>query len=145
MDASSELTQLVYVSTASHPFSPDELRELLSRSRINNQAVGVSGMLLYHDGNFIQAIEGPRDAVSAIQARIARDPRHYGMIVLRKGPIDDRNFPEWSMGFVDASSVEARPAGFSSFLLDGDLSAALAREPKAAHKLLQSFRDTMRR
>lgn len=146
MDSPTDLVQLVYVSTATTPFTPAELHELLRRARVNNARVGVTGMLLYHDGNFIQALEGPRDAVAAIQERIAHDPRHHGILVLYNARIETRSFANWSMGFVDsARSGAVLPEGFSSFLLDGDLSSVLAREPKAARRLLETFRTSVRR
>ena len=68
--------QLVYVSTATEPFSSEELTRLLETSRKNNTADGVTGMLLYHDGNFFQVLEGDRDAVIGVFRRVERDPRH---------------------------------------------------------------------
>jgi Sensors of blue-light using FAD. len=48
---------LVYVSSATRPFSREDLRVLLETCRKNNAELGVTGMLLYKDGNFMQ---GPR-------------------------------------------------------------------------------------
>ncbi len=146
MDSPSDLVQVVYVSTATTQLTRPELRELLRSARAKNARLNVTGMLLYHDGNFIQALEGPRAAVAAIQERIALDPRHHGMLVLHRTRIETRSFAEWSMGFVDTSRSDAPlPEGFSSFMVDGDLSKALVREPKAARKLLETFRASVRR
>jgi hypothetical protein len=49
---------LVYVSSATKPFSPDELSELLAQARVDNAALGITGMLLYSNGNFMQVLEG---------------------------------------------------------------------------------------
>jgi hypothetical protein len=146
MDSPTDLVQLVYVSTADAPFTPAQLHDLLSVARANNARVGVTGMLLYHDGNFIQALEGPRAAVAALQERIALDPRHHGMLLLYHTRIETRSFAEWSMGFVDPTrSGAVTPEGFSSFLVDGDLTKALVREPRAARRLLETFRSSVRR
>ena len=50
--------QLVYLSSASQPFSEDDLVALLTQARQNNTAHGLTGMLLYKDGNFMQVLEG---------------------------------------------------------------------------------------
>lgn len=56
-------------------------------------------MLLYSDGRFVQALEGPEDAVRALYARIQRDPRHARVLTVRAGPGPRRYFADWSMGF----------------------------------------------
>ena len=58
----------VYASSAVQLFAPEELRALLETSRRNNAARGVSGMLLYKDGNFLKVLGGREAAVRAIAA-----------------------------------------------------------------------------
>jgi len=76
---------LVYVSSATLPFSGEDLRALLATCRENNAELGVTGMLLYKDGNFMQVLEGDEQAVRGLYARIAADPRHGGEITLQEG------------------------------------------------------------
>ena len=75
---------LVYVSAAVTWFSESELRALLTSARFRNEHAGITGMLLYKDGNFMQALEGPEDAVRALYRRIEGDRRHRGLLVLDK-------------------------------------------------------------
>ena len=49
---------LIYVSIATKPFSAAELVDLLKHARRNNEKAEVTGMLLYKEGNFMQALEG---------------------------------------------------------------------------------------
>ena len=49
---------------------------------------------------FIQALEGPEDAVEAILHRIGQDPRHRGMQLILSYDDENREFPDWNMGFV---------------------------------------------
>src|SRR4051812_19629690 len=102
------LFHLVYVSSAVSAFSEADLVKLLERSRTKNQAAGLSGMLLYRDGNFMQLLEGDAQAVHDVHALIGRDPRHHGLITLLKGPIEKRVFSEWSMGFRNLDSADVR-------------------------------------
>lgn len=134
--------RVVYVSSARHEFTPDELDALLAKSRRSNEEAGVTGLLLYHDGNFIQALEGDRSAVQAILARIEQDPRHGRMLVLIQEEVEERAFGDWSMGYVRRDDLpHAEQEGYSRFLED-----AAAREvaPSRAHRLLETFRRNLR-
>ena len=134
----------VYVSSALELFSPEQLRELLETSRRNNAARGVSGMLLYKDGNFLQVLEGREAAVLEIADRIHRDPRHHGIITLMEGFESEYQFREWSMGFCDLRSDEAKTMlGYSAFLQSSFDPKALANDPTAAQRLLLSFKKNM--
>jgi hypothetical protein len=93
------LHSLVYVSAAVDPFSDDALQELLQRARQKNAQLGVTGLLLYADGNFMQCLEGARVAVSALFETISRDPRHHQVMTLVDEPVARREFGEWAMAF----------------------------------------------
>ena len=71
------LRRVLYVAAARNPFSREELAALLAKSRANNERDGVTGMLLYRDGLFIQALEGPPGAMRALLARIRADSRIF--------------------------------------------------------------------
>ncbi len=93
------ICQLVYVSSAVREFSEQELADLLIQTRIKNAGSGVTGMLVYAGGNFMQVLEGPRLEVRQTFTRIRRDPRHTGVMVLLDVEVFDRYFPQWSMAF----------------------------------------------
>jgi len=114
--------ELVYASAAVRPFNPNDLSELLGTARRNNERVGVTGILLYHEGSFLQLLEGTRDDVLQIYAKVRQDPRHWRVSVVREGPVEARRFSSWSMGFVslDASLVHGL-AGRHSFMSNGTL------------------------
>src|SRR5688572_26289250 len=96
---SAALYQLIYVSAAARSLSDPEVAQLLRSSRRRNLARGLTGMLLFHEGSFIQVLEGPKQEVLRLYARIERDPRHLNPRVLQRGEIDQRSFHTWSMGF----------------------------------------------
>jgi hypothetical protein len=135
----------VYVSSAIKPFSQTELLDLLAQSRDNNTSLGITGMLLYKDGNFMQVLEGEEETVQALIAKIAHDPRHRGMIILLRGPLEERQFPDWSMGFHDLNSAEVLSMpGYNEFLNTPLTGEEFSADPTRCQKLLLMFKKNMR-
>jgi hypothetical protein len=111
------LISLTYLSTATLPMDPDDLRVLLLATRERNHAAGLTGMLLHAGGHFIQTLEGPDEAVAATFARIQRDTRHRHVHVALREEIEAPAFPDWSMGFEEVSEEEAATLpGFNDYL-----------------------------
>ena len=90
------LETVVYTSAAT--VEDPDLDAILEVSRRNNEAAGLTGVLLVAEGNFIQALEGPKAAIAEVYARIVADFRHRLVIELYRATIAERNFPDWSMG-----------------------------------------------
>jgi hypothetical protein len=90
---------LIYNSFAIHDFTDEDLTALLIKARKNNTASGITGMLFYFEGKFIQLIEGEEEAVKELYTRIFADPRHQHSAVLKQGTSTERFFGDWSMGF----------------------------------------------
>jgi hypothetical protein len=135
---------LVYVSSAVRPFSPSELTDLLAKCHENNAKLGITGMLLYKDGNFMQVLEGEEEAVRTLYAKIGHDPRHRGLLTLLQGPLAERQFPDWSMGFRDlnAADVLSTP-GYSEFLNTPLTGEEFSSDPTRCQKLLMTFKRNM--
>ena len=139
---STDLYHLVYLSAATNAFSEDDLTDILRASRRNNQRRGVTGMLLYSDGGFIQALEGPKNEVLDLYEKIEQDPRHSNAIKLLDGPIEARDFSEWEMGFEKVDATAAHLPGFSRFLEDPSPTTAARKELARPLKLLLSFKES---
>lgn len=131
----------MYCSTSTKSFSQAELLELLTLSRANNSKLGLTGMLLYRNGEFVQVLEGPEQEVRALVHKIKQDPRHTNVVKLLEGYCDERQFPYWYMGFCDVDSSEVRNMpGFTQYL-STPLFVGLASDPTDCQKLLQLFKD----
>ena len=138
------LYSMIYVSSAVTLFSSAELVALLEKSRANNTRLGVSGILLYKDGNTMQLLEGERDTVLALYERIAGDPRHRGLLRLLEGPAEARQFPDWSMAFHDLGALDAHAIpGYSEFLNTPLTGAEFSANPTRCQKLLTTFKRAM--
>jgi len=134
----SDLCTLIYNSAATSAMSEADLVELLEKSRNYNAAWGVTGMLLYHDHCFFQVLEGPRDAVHTLAAKIEQDPRHAQMTVIIDEPIHRRSFAEWTMGFAHVAPADLRQIqGLNDFFEGQRVLADI--DAGRAKKLLAAF------
>ena len=71
------LVRLMYASRAANSVNQNELVAILKKSKANNAEVGVTGVLCFSSGIFLQVLEGGRLQVSALYNKIATDPRHH--------------------------------------------------------------------
>jgi hypothetical protein len=130
--------QVIYSSAAVNPFTEMQLTELLSRVRVNNARLEVSGMLLYHEGSFLQVLEGETAVLDALFETIGKDKRHQRVMPLLKRDVEERHFGDWQMGFAALKSLPHRLPGYTEYMrLRGEPSDA----GNAASRLLAAFRD----
>lgn len=135
----SPLIQMAYISAAVHPFNGRELSSLIALARENNSRLGVTGMLMYVNGSFMQVVEGPPDPVAALFDKICADGRHHKVHTLLQEPIQSRAFGDWSMGLAKLDADELTSLeGVNDFFANGRSFFAL--EPGIAKYLLIGFR-----
>jgi hypothetical protein len=137
-----DLLSIVYSSSAAQLFGDEELGSLLALSRQNNLRTGLTGMLLYRGGYFLQVIEGPADVLRERMSIIAADSRHLDVRVLLQETIGERQFPDWTMAYepVPDASAEDIPGyrtTFSDLEGRGDSQHSVA----ALRELVAWFRD----
>ena len=100
------MRRIIYCSQATYDLSPDELVELLSKSRENNERDGLGGMLLYSSQSFLQMLEGDEEPLRKAYERIGADSRHTNLRLLADVEITQRMFGDWSMGFEHVDDEE---------------------------------------
>lgn len=137
------LISLIYGSTATNDMTDHDLLELLNTSEANNSSLGVTGMLLYRDGNFLQVLEGEEEVVNSLYQRIATDPRHRSVMTIFKRSIPKREFADWRMGFVNISNLNSEdlPSGYSNFLEQPIDANTFADRPSYAYTFMKHFKD----
>ena len=99
------LVRLLYASRAVDSSAP-AIEAILAQLAPHNTASGITGILCYGGGVFLQAIEGGRDAVSELYGHIQQDPRHKDVVLLHYEEISERRFGGWTMGQVNLSKVQ---------------------------------------
>lgn len=128
------LVRLLYASRAVDT-SPDAIDAILAQSRQFNPGSGITGILCYGGGIFLQAIEGGRMAVSELYGHIQRDPRHKDVVLLHYQEIAERRFAGWTMGAVNMSKINtsillkyAEKPELNPYTVSGSVSLALLEE-----------------
>ena len=111
-----DLSMLAYRSIAVAPPTDVALQQLLNDARSRNRAQGLTGVLIYDRGAYFQWLEGPRESLQRLWTSISRDPRHHHVTVLRKEPINQRVFADWSLRVVNGAhvSIDATVAAMES-------------------------------
>lgn len=116
-----ELVHCIYCSASANPnFGSAELKSLLTKSRVRNAQLGITGILLFHRGSFFQVLEGDQIVVEGLYQKINSDNRHSRMTKIIQEPISRRDFQEWTMGYPQATQedIEKIP-GMNDFFMDG--------------------------
>jgi len=132
--------RLIYKSIETVVFTDAELKRLLWSSRLRNAEAGVTGMLIYDRGTFLQALEGEAASMYSIFSRIEQDYRHSDIaILLWDRAAGSRAFGQCSMGYADGSGLGAMLKGVVN-LLDAPGVAKLARS--SAVKVLDAAAST---
>jgi hypothetical protein len=137
------LVRLMYASRAVPAVDQEELVAILRKSKANNPALGVTGVLCFSQGIFLQVLEGGRSAVNRLYNRIAADPRHSEVELLSYAEIGERRFAGWSMGQVNLARLNPalllkyseRPV-LDPYAVSGTVSLALFEELMATASIV---------
>jgi hypothetical protein len=70
----------------------------MQQSHAHNPRKGITGILCHSDKVYMQVLEGGRDAINALYAKIVRDPRHTDVVLLHYEEINERRYACWTMG-----------------------------------------------
>ena len=116
-----DLVHCIYCSaSAKGDFRPADLDTLLQECRRKNAKAGITGILLYRDGSFLQVLEGDRAVVEDLFEKITADKRHNQSRKIILEPIAERAFAAWTMGYPRISSRElAEIPGLNDFFGHG--------------------------
>ena len=136
------LVRLLYASRAVDNTQP-AVQAILDSARRHNADSGVTGLLVYGGGVFMQAIEGGRQAVSDLYGTISRDARHKDVVLLHYEEIVERRFGSWTMGLVDVGRINAsvllkysERAVLDPYAVSGQVSMALLDELMATASIV---------
>jgi hypothetical protein len=136
------LVRLLYASRAVDT-RPEAIESILHQSREHNPCCGVTGVLCYGGGIFLQALEGGRMIVSELYGHIQRDPRHKDVVLLHYQEIAERRFAGWTMGEVNVTRINAsillkyaEKPELDPYSVSGEVSLALLEELMATASII---------
>lgn len=131
------IEQAVYSSAATDAVDAAALDDILAVARARNAAAGITGVLVHADGLFLQVLEGPGDAVAALLARIAADPRHRDMTVINRTARPAPAFAAWHMACLTPDGATmAGWAGRDGAITLAELQATIAAAPDRVPAIL---------
>lgn len=99
------LQQLIYMSASTQEVSADALEQILEVSRRNNIAKQITGLLVVKGTTFLQVLEGESEVIKPLFQKLRQDQRHRQISIVSWETIDQRNFPQWSMGFKNLADI----------------------------------------
>lgn len=108
MDDSQTLVRLIYGSLKNKYVDGAELKNILAVAQNNNTEKGITGILLFNSGYFLQALEGTRLQVSELYNIITADDRHHGVQLIKMSDITSRNWSQWNMQLISITEKEER-------------------------------------
>jgi predicted RecB family nuclease len=134
------LVRLIYASKGTGHTNLDNIQDIMEKAVTNNQKLDVTGFLSLNHKYFLQCLEGSRDRISALYAKILHDPRHTQVTLFQFQDIVQRQFPDWYMGYVSQSdnqrAVNIRYSingEFNPFEMTGESSFAMLAELAGIH------------
>ena len=101
-----ELSYLIYKSVPVDHISEKNLLEIAERSKENNIDKGLTGLLVFGNNTFVQVLEGAEQDIETLYKKLLSDKRHSNVTVVKRGELERRYFPSWSMGFRSVSKEE---------------------------------------
>jgi hypothetical protein len=139
---SDRLFHLGYVSTETGDLGSSGMVELLTEARRINTSRDITGLLLHRDKSFYQVLEGEEDVVRQTFDSIEKDERHTAIDVLFEGEVDEREFPDWQMGFLNLDGVDIETLqGYSDFLSREDNAKDFLENLSRGKRLALMFRS----
>ena len=137
------LVRLMYCSRSQEALSTGELDAIVAKSRSNNPARGITGVLCFGGGIYLQAIEGGRNQVNGLYTHIVKDPRHKDVVILAYQEISERRFGGWTMGHVRLDKLNpsivlkySETPELDPYGVSGDVSFALLEELMATASIV---------
>jgi hypothetical protein len=137
------LVRLLYVSRALDPSATAATDSILAVAREHNMANGITGILCYGGGIYLQAIEGGRNQVNNLYGQIVSDKRHTDVVLLNYEEISERRFGGWTMGQVNLSKLNTSVVlkyselpVLNPYAVSGHVSLALVEELMATAAIL---------
>ena len=106
MYPTASLHEVLYVSTMAPAAPISIVADIAPKARVANKAKEITGLLIFDGMRFCQQLEGGRREVLALTERIRQDPRHTNVEILHHGPLAERRFRRFSLGYASIDEID---------------------------------------
>ena len=137
------LVRLLYASHAAKDNPTGAVAAIMQQSHAYNPKHGITGVLCHTERSYLQVIEGGRDQVNQLYAKIMCDPRHTDVVLLHYEEVCERRYSGWTMGQTNLAKLNpgtllrySATAEFNPHSLSGKSSLALIDDLMAAAAVL---------
>ena len=124
-----EFESLIYTSSAMVEFTLASVDALALKSATSNARQAVTGYMGFHDGRFVQYLEGTPDGLDQVYERIRNDERHR-IDFEQRLPVTSRRFPAWFMEHLRLGGAREHEAEVEAVLV-----AAIGTPPSESQAL----------
>lgn len=105
------MIRLIYISQAVVGITEEQVQNILHASQRNNSASGVTGVLVYGGGLFMQVLEGAEQVVLRLYVKILDDRRHTDCRLIYISPAEEQVFRNWSMAVLNSEPMDHQRIG----------------------------------
>ena len=91
--------EILYVSTIAPDAPLSIVSDIAVKARMANTELDITGMLVFDGMRFCEQLEGSQKQVLSLLERIQNDTRHINVEVVHHGPLAERRFSRFSMGY----------------------------------------------
>lgn len=123
---------------ATKMMSKQDMQRLLHQATTNNNKTGITGILLYRSGLFLQYLEGTKNTVQSLYTKIKNDRRHTSLIKMHDKPISERVFKNWAMEFRYLKNINSL-LSFDDYLRSHIDDNAKESNRRAIYNFIMSF------
>lgn len=99
------LIRLLYISQIVGVVSDVDIQVIIGAAQIKNRRQDVTGMLAWSECNFVQLLEGRRQAIDSLMKSVVKDARHTQVRTILDEQIVRRQFARFDMGQVNRQDV----------------------------------------
>lgn len=106
MNTSKNLHEVLFISTLAPDAPIGIVADITRKARTSNKARDITGLLIFDGLRFCEQAEGSEAEIMALMERICDDPRHINLEILHHGPLDQRRFKGFSMGYAEVEDPD---------------------------------------
>ena len=115
-DSQTDLVRVVFTGAKS---STCDVDAIVASAQATNPGLGITGMVLHTESRFLQVLEGPEAAVTAVYEQTASGSSLTSCDMQYFQPATGRKFADWAMGVAEVSEGEVS-GDITGAMLDGN-------------------------